>query len=329
MIELEDIDGKGLPIVNKARNCNLTTRIIKSRICWYDEPLIIIPNVISRHQGTILIGHEVKDKMDLNLSSPIQYGFIDDWDGFKAIIMRIFSKLIQHKTEFAVLISECVGFTKESREKLTKFMFEQVGVIGFFCYSRATLSLYSSGRTTGIVILSDYHCTEIVPIYEGYPLDNVAMKINIGRRDVLRYIDANNLENKNDAFDIMYNPKLSDNDEFKEYNGIHKCIYDCIKKCDVDIRRDMYSNILLSGINTIDFEDNAKAWSIRLEHELHKDTEVPEGYKLRTICPPERNESVWNGGSILCSLSTFTPYWMTKSDYDSHGPSYIHAKVLF
>ena len=345
VIELEDIDGKeesSSIIDNKQERdilgivISINSGSIKVGFSGEDVPMIVIPNVISRFDGKILIGHEVKDKMNINLSSPIQYGNIDDWDGFKAIIMRIFSKLIKHKKEFAVLISECVGFTKQSREKLTKFMFEQVGVFGFFCFSRAALSLYANGRITGIVILSDYHCTDIVSIYEGYPIDgnsphtrNATMKIKIGRRDVLRNMEDND---NNDAFDIMYNPKLSDNEEFKEYNGIHKGVYDCIQKCDFEIREEMYGNMILAGINTIDFKDiqkwdDEKAWNNRFEKELRKDVKVPMRYKVNIICPARRDISVWVGGSILSSLSTFTQMWMTTNDYNCHEASYIHERI--
>ena len=141
--------------------------------------------------------------MSLAISSPIQNGDIEDWDSFKTIISRIVSE-IKAKRNIAILITECVGFSKKSREAMTELMFEKIGVSAFYIISRSCLSLYASGRTTGIVIYSDYHCTEIQAIYEGYVLTvkgkKCCKKINIGRRDILRYLEQNGdkLETKND-----------------------------------------------------------------------------------------------------------------------------------
>lgn len=147
---------------------------INAGIADGNKPEICIPNINTKNRdnGKILIGHEVKDKFLINASSPIQSGEIDDWDGFRAIMLRLFSQIIDHnskkdetsKLPFAVIMSECNTFSKESRERLTKFMFEENGVVGFLLYSRSVLALCASGRTTGVVVCSDYHCTEIVPI---------------------------------------------------------------------------------------------------------------------------------------------------------------------
>ena len=56
---------------------------------------------------------------------------------------------------------------KEAREKTTKIMFETFNVRGFYLNIDAVLSLYASGRTTGVVLTSGYESTKSVPIYEG------------------------------------------------------------------------------------------------------------------------------------------------------------------
>ncbi len=45
---------------------------------------------------------------------------------------------------------------------------------------------------------------------------------------------------------------------------------------------------------------------------------------LQVVAPPERKYSVWIGGSILSSLSTFQQMWIAKSEYDESGPSIVH-----
>ena len=49
---------------------------------------------------------------------------------------------------------------------------------------------------------------------------------------------------------------------------------------------------------------------------------------VQVVAPPERKYSVWIGGSILASLSTFQQMWIAKSEYDESGPSIVHRQVL-
>jgi actin-related protein len=43
---------------------------------------------------------------------------------------------------------------------------------------------------------------------------------------------------------------------------------------------------------------------------------------------PERKYSVWIGGSILSSLSTFQQMWISKTEYDESGPTIVHRKCF-
>ena len=47
---------------------------------------------------------------------------------------------------------------------------------------------------------------------------------------------------------------------------------------------------------------------------------------LRIIAPPERKYSVWIGGSIIASLSTFQALWISKAEYEEFGPSIVLRK---
>merc|ERR1711903_241130 len=53
---------------------------------------------------------------------------------------------------------------------------------------------------------------------------------------------------------------------------------------------------------------------------------APSSMKVKVIAPPERKYSVWIGGSILASLTTFQQMWISKSEYDESGPSIVHRK---
>ena len=109
------------------------------------------------------------------------------------------------------------------------------------------------------------------------------------------------------------------NNSVMKCNGIHESTYNSIMKCDVDIRKDLYGNIVLSGGTTM-FDGIAD----RMEKEIT--ALAPSAMKTEIIAPPERKYSVWIGGSILASLSTFEDMWVSKQEYDETGPSIVHTK---
>jgi actin beta/gamma 1 len=89
--------------------------------------------------------------------------------------------------------------------------------------------------------------------------------------------------------------------------------------CDIDLRKDLFANIVLSGGTTM-----FPGISERLTQ--HLKAMCPTNTQVRVVAPPERKYSVWIGGSILASLNTFQNRWITKMDYDECGPSIVHQK---
>ncbi|RUS85619.1 hypothetical protein EGW08_006631 [Elysia chlorotica] len=107
----------------------------------------------------------------------------------------------------------------------------------------------------------------------------------------------------------------------KNCDGIHTMVNMSITHCDVDIRKDLYANTVLSGGSTM-FPGIAD----RMQKEIS--ALAPPTMKIKIIAPPERKYSVWIGGSILASLSTFQQMWISKQEYDESGPSIVHRKCF-
>merc|ERR1711973_77378 len=107
----------------------------------------------------------------------------------------------------------------------------------------------------------------------------------------------------------------------KESCGVHETVYNSIMKCDVDIRKDLYANTVMSGGTTM-----YPGIADRMQKEIT--ALAPSTIKIKIIAPPERKYSVWIGGSILSSLSTFQQMWITKQEYDECGPSIVHRKCF-
>ena len=103
----------------------------------------------------------------------------------------------------------------------------------------------------------------------------------------------------------------------KELDPLDDVLVDAINECDVDLRRELFSNIVLSGGSTM-----FPGIKERLAKEIKE--LIPDSVDVRILSPPERMYSVWIGGSILSSLKTFSRMWITRREYKELGPGVIH-----
>ena len=75
-------------------------------------------------------------------------------------------------------------------------------------------------------------------------------------------------------------------------------VVDAIKRTDLDLRKSLFGNIVLSGGATL-----TQGFGNRILNELQR--LAPKDTKITIFAPPERKYSTWIGGSILAGLSTF------------------------
>ena len=101
----------------------------------------------------------------------------------------------------------------------------------------------------------------------------------------------------------------------REKNSMAEIIHRTVMKCDLDTRKDLVNNICIVGVGSM-----IEGLKERLNKELVN--LFPSTLKVKVIAPLERRYSVWIGGSILSSFSTFQQYWVSKEDYDESGLSY-------
>jgi len=121
------------------------------------------------------------------------------------------------------------------------------------------------------------------------------------------------------APEALFNPGLIK--EGDETPGMHTMSYKSIQECDIDIRKDLYSNVILSGGTTL-----YEGLPDRLEKEL--DAMCPQANMVKIIATADRYYSVWQGGSTLSSLTTFGSQWITKEEYEENGAEIVHRKCV-
>mmetsp|Transcript_30869 Transcript_30869/g.67419 ORF Transcript_30869/g.67419 Transcript_30869/m.67419 type:complete len:456 (-) Transcript_30869:65-1432(-) len=105
--------------------------------------------------------------------------------------------------------------------------------------------------------------------------------------------------------------------------GLQGLVLDAIGKCDVDVRKELYGGVLLTG--GVSLIPNLRE---RLERELSEQvSSYTARVKVGTPNPlVERKFSAFIGGSILASLGSFQQMWMSKSEYEEQGANLIHRK---
>jgi len=357
--------------------------MIKAGFAGDPVPKVNFPNYVGRPkhtrvmagslEGDSFVGPKAEEYRGLlHIAYPMEHGIVQDWNDMEKIWTYVYSKdqLRSASEEHPVLLTEAPLNPAKNREKAAEIFFETFNVPALFVSMQAVLSLYASGRTTGVVLDSGDGVTHAVPIYEGFAMPHSILRNDVAGRDVTRFLklllrkegftfkttaefeivksikeracfvtstaqkdDVNNNEksqftlpdgsiielgqSRSRAPEALFNPELIG----EESEGIHEILSGSIQRSDMDLRRTLYQNIVLSGGSTL-----FRGFGDRLLSEIKRI--APKEVKIKISAPRERLYSTWIGGSILASLDTFKKIWVTRREFESEGARVIHRKTF-
>ncbi|CAG0921547.1 unnamed protein product [Notodromas monacha] len=349
--------------------------MIKAGFAGATEPRVYFPNYIGRPkhfrvmagalEGETFIGPKAEEHRGmLHIRYPMEHGIVTDWNDMEKIWQFVYSKEMLNifPEEHPVLLTEAPLNPTRNREKAAEIFFEGFNAPALFVSLQAILSLYATGRTTGVVLDCGDGVTHAVPIYEGFAVPHSIMRVDVAGRDVTRYLrlllrregtcfkttaefeivrslkeagcylaanpqrEESTVETEKATFplpdgstidigparfrapEVLFRPDLIG----EECEGVHEVLAYSIQKSDMDLRKTLYQNIVLSGGTTL-----LKGFGDRLVSEVKKLS--PKDVKVKISAPQERLYSTWIGGSIVAALESFRRMWVTKKEWESDG----------
>jgi len=365
------------------------TGFIKAGFAGDKVPRVVSPSVIGRpiygdcvdfrdNHKDVYVGDEAIQKRGagLKLSYPLEHGIVSNWDELELLWKNCLeNELRVDPTEHPVLLTEAPLNPKRNRELMATIMFEGFGVPACYVAVQAVLSLYATGRTTGLVLDIGDGVSHTIPVYEGYALPHAICRLNVAGRDLTKYLakllqqsgfpftttsalqtvrlikekfcyvsqnpaweekyfeqhretlcktytlpDGTELVIGSEMFrcpEILFNPALLG----MEAEGIDSLVYTSTQKCDIDLRRSLLTNLVVSGGTSM-----LPGLVDRLRTSLQ--SRLPPTSKLKIAAPEERKYSVFCGGATLADLEAFQSQWVTKEEWEEFGSNIIFRKCL-
>jgi centractin len=171
---------------------------IKAGFAAGEQPDVIFQSYVGRpkHQQVMAVTDNTLDapvfigdaatelRGVLALSRPMAHGSVHSWDDMCLLWKHIYSELKVSASEHPVLLTESPLNPSKNRAKMAEIFFEKFNVPALYIQAQSILSLYASGRTTGVVLDCGDGVSSTVPIFEGFAVLPAIQRIDIGGHTV-------------------------------------------------------------------------------------------------------------------------------------------------
>ena len=169
---------------------------IRAGFAGEDLPKCYFPSFVGRPkhtrvlagalEGDTFIGPRAQELRGLlKIKYPLEHGIVTDWDDMEKIWQYVYeSELKTLSEEHPVLLTEPPLNPWDNRDTAAQILFEQLNIPALFLSLQAVLSLYASGRTTGVVFDCGDGVSHAVPVYEGFTVPSSIRRVDVAGRDV-------------------------------------------------------------------------------------------------------------------------------------------------
>lgn len=215
-----------------------------------------------------------KFKKSLNIITTVKNGLITDWKNIDKIFENIFKNILKvNPVNYSLLITDSPVTPQGNRDKLASILYEEFKVKDIKFMDEATLAILETGKPSGVYVDISNSQIKITTVING--------RISTS----IQNITSETLTGQN-------------------HDGIHTLgVGEAIMKCDVDVRKDLYGNVVLSGGSSM-FEGIAA----RMTKEIKSLS--PPSMLINVVQPPVRKDNLFIGAKTHINSNSWQTFKM-------------------
>jgi centractin len=144
-------------------------------------------------EGEVFIGQKAATELRglLKIRYPLEHGIVTDWDDMERIWSYVYTEGLKTDSgEHPLLLTEPPLNPRSNRDTAAQILFETFNVPALYTSIQAVLSLYASGRTTGVVLDAGDGVSHAVPVFQGFTVPNSIRRIDVAGRDVTEHLQT-------------------------------------------------------------------------------------------------------------------------------------------